>query len=163
MVQPSVSYNPTTNTLSPYQQATSLGYWTWAGGVTVPLLDIPQLLFDAKAEDARAEQAAVAYEKSVQTAFGEAENALVGLAASRRAAAQLTDGELRARRAYDAAQTRYAMGLDDLTTALSAEEAWRTTRLALTTQRVQTLRRAVATYKALGGGWAYSTTLAKAR
>ncbi len=162
-VQPSVSYNASTNTLMPYQQTTSLGYWTWGGGVTVPLFDIPRLLFDAKAEDARARQAAIAYEKTVQTAYGEAENALVSLAAGKRAAALLTDGEARAHRASDAASERYSMGLDDLNTALSAERAWRTTRSALTGERVQALRRAVATYKALGGGWAYASTLAKAR
>lgn len=162
-VQPSVSYDPSTNTLSPYQQTTSLGYWTWGGGVTVPLFDIPRLLFDARAEDARTRQAAIAYEKTVQTAFGEAENALVALAAGRRATGLLKDGEARAQRAYDAARTRYAMGLDDLTIALSAEQAWRATRSALTSERVQTLRRAVAACKALGGGWAYTTTLAKAR
>jgi outer membrane protein TolC len=48
------------------------------------------------------------------------------------------------------------MGLDDITTALSAEEAWRTTRSALTSARVQALRQSVQTYKALGGGWAYA-------
>lgn len=160
-VQPSVGYNPATQQLYPIQQTTSLGFWTWGGGVTVPLLDIPKLLFDAGAEDARTRQAAVAYQKTVQTAFGEAENALVNLAAGRRAAAVLADGEVRARRASDAAQTRYAMGLDDLTSALSAQQAWRSAHAALTSERVQALRRAVAAYKALGGGWAYAT-LAKA-
>ena len=161
-VSPSVAYNATTNTLMPFQQSTSLGYWTWGGGVTVPFFDIPKLLFEAKAEDARSKQAAVAYEKAVQTAFGEAENALVNLAAGKQAVAILTDGEARAHRASDAARTRYGMGLDDLTATLSAEQAWRSTRTALTSERVQALRRAVTTYKALGGGWAYST-LAKAR
>ena len=155
-VQPGVSYKAQTQQLLPYQQATSLGYWTWAGGVTVPFFDIPHLLFDARAEDARAKAAAVAYEKIVQTAFGEAENALVNLDAGRRATAILVDGEARAHRASDAANTRYAMGLDDLTSALSAEQSWRTTRSALTSERVQTLRRAVTVYKALGGGWAYA-------
>jgi outer membrane protein TolC len=161
-VQPSVGYNAATNSLFPFQQTTSLGYWTWGGGVTVPLFDIPKLLFDARAEDARTRQAAIAYEKTVQTAYGEAENALVNLAAGKRAAAILADGEVRARRASEASKTRYAMGLDDLTAALSAEQAWRATHAALTSERVQALRRAVATYKALGGGWA-SVTLAKAR
>lgn len=156
-VQPSVGFNPATNTLFPIQQTTSLGFWTWGGGVTIPLLDIPRLLYDAKAEDARTREAAIAYEKTVQTAFGEAENALVSLAAGRRAAAVLADGEVRAHLASEAAKTRYAMGLDDLTTALSAEQAWRTTHSALTSERVQALRRAVAAYKALGGGWAYAT------
>jgi outer membrane protein TolC len=44
---------------------------------------------------------------------------------------------------------------------LSAETAWRTTRSALTSERVQALRRAVQTYKALGGGWAFATPPAK--
>ena len=160
-VQPSVGYNPNTQAFYPIQQATSLGFTTLGGGVTMPLFNIPQLLFDAKAEDARSRQAAIAYEKTVETAYGEAENALVSLDAARRAAATLAEGESRAHRASDAANTRYSMGLDDLTSALSAEQAWRSTRAALTSERVQTLRRAVTTYKALGGGWA-STTLAKA-
>ena len=161
-VQPSVGYNPVTTQLFPFQQTTSLGLWTYGGSVTVPFLDIPRLLFDAKAEDARARQAAVAYEKTVQTAYGEAENALVNLEAGKRATGLLTDGEARAHRASDAANTRYSMGLDDLTTALAAEQDWRSTRSALTSERVQALRRTVAAYKALGGGWAYAT-LAKAR
>jgi len=156
-VQPSVGFNAATQQLFPIQQTTTLGFWTWGGGVTIPLLDIPRLLYDAKAEDARTREAAIAYEKTVQTAFGEAENALVNLAAGKRAAAVLADGEARAHTASEAAQTRYAMGLDDLTTALSAEQAWRTTHSALTSERVQALRRAVAAYKALGGGWAFAT------
>jgi NodT family efflux transporter outer membrane factor (OMF) lipoprotein len=161
-VQPSVGYNPATQSLFPIQQTTSIGFWTWGGGVTIPLLDIPRLLYDAKAEDARTREAAIAYEKTVQTAFGEAENALVSLAAGRRAAAVLVNGEVRAHAASEAAQTRYAMGFDDLTTALDAEQAWRTIHADLTSERVQALRRAVAAYKALGGGWAYANE-AKAR
>jgi NodT family efflux transporter outer membrane factor (OMF) lipoprotein len=160
-VQPSVGFNPTTQALFPIQQATSLGLSAYGGGISVPFFNIPQLLFEAKAEDARTRQAAIAYEKTVETAYGEAENALVSLGAARRAAAILTEGEARAHRASEAAKTRYSMGLDDLTSTLSAEQAWRGTRAALTSERVQSLRRAVTTYKALGGGWAY-TTLGKA-
>jgi len=53
------------------------------------------------------------------------------------------------------------MGIDDLTTALSAEQAWRATRAALTSERVQALQRAVTTYKALGGGWASQAATVK--
>src|SRR5690606_16359750 len=58
--------------------------WTIGGNVTVPVLDIPRLMYDLKAQDARVEQAAIDYERSVQTAYGEAENALVQLDADRR-------------------------------------------------------------------------------
>jgi len=101
--QPSVGFIPPA-TLFPEAVTTAIGYWTLAGSVSQPVLNIPQLLFDAKAEDARTEQAVIAYEKTVQTAYGEAENALVNLDAGRRAVAVLADGEVRAHRASDAAK-----------------------------------------------------------
>lgn len=151
---PGVVYIPPV-TLLPAQQTSALGIWSLGLGVSQPLLSIPQLKFEARAEDARTLQTVIAYEKTVQTAYGEAEIALVELAADERRLAILRDGEVRAKRASDAALKRYGDGLDDLTAALSAEQSWRTTLTSLTAQRVQALRRAVQTYKALGGGWAY--------
>lgn len=119
-----------------------------------PILSIPTLLEQLKAQDARTEQAVIAYEKTVQTAFGEAENAMVRLDADRRRVGILVDGEARARRAYEASRKGYDLGLTDLQTVLSAQESWRQTRIQLTSARVQALRGAVATYKAIGGGWA---------
>lgn len=149
--------------LFPQEQTTNTNYWSYGVGFDQPLLDIPRLLQDAKAQGARTEQAVVAYEKAVQTAYGDAENALVGLASDQIRVKVLEDGEARARRAYEASRIRYDVGIDDLTTLLSAEQAWRADRTALTAERVQALRRAVQTYKALGGGWGYETTKTAAR
>jgi len=159
-VQPGVSFIPPA-TLVPAQQTTALGLWSLGLGVSAPVLSIPRLHYEAKAEDARTEQAVIAYQKTVQTAYGEAEIALNELGADERRLAILRDGELRARRAATAARKRYADGLDELTPALSAEQAWRTTRAAFTAERVQALRRAVQAYKALGGGWTSSPAGAK--
>jgi NodT family efflux transporter outer membrane factor (OMF) lipoprotein len=126
---------------------------TVGGNIAQPILSIPRLLADAKAQGARTEQAVIAYEKAVQTAFSDSEGALVRLAADRRSVALLTDGEARARRAFEAAQLGYERGLNDLQTTLNAEQAWRATRTQLTSARVQALRRTVQAYKALGGGW----------
>lgn len=131
--------------------------WSIGAGVTVPVLDIPRLLAELRAQDARTEQAALTYEQTVQTAYGEAENALVRLAADRRRVATLTEGEARARRAFEAARIRYARGLADLESALAAEQAWRATRDQLTAAQVQAVRRAVQAYQATGGGWPAST------
>lgn len=136
--------------------------WTLGGGVTQPILSIPRLLADLKAQNARTEQAVTAYEKTVQTAFQEAESALVGLDADRRQVAILIDGEARARRAYQAARLGYERGLTDLDTTLSAEQAWRAVRARLAAAQVQALRRTVQAYKALGGGWP-AQTYAQAR
>ena len=135
--------------------------WTWGGTLTQPVLSIPRLLADLKAQDAKTEQAVTAYEKTVQTAFQEAESALVNLDADRRRVALLTDGEVRAHRAYDAAGTGYARGLTDLSSALQAEQSWRAIRAQLTSAQVQSLRRSVQAMKAIGGGWPVQTYAAK--
>ncbi|WP_395671119.1 efflux transporter outer membrane subunit [Phenylobacterium sp.] len=130
--------------------------WNWSIGGTIaqPILSIPNKLAELKAENARTEQAVIAYERAVQTAFGEAEGALVRLDADRRRVALLADGEARAGRAFRAARLGYERGLTDLNTLLSAEQAWRATRTQLTAAQVQSLRRTVQAYRALGGGWA---------
>jgi NodT family efflux transporter outer membrane factor (OMF) lipoprotein len=127
--------------------------WSIGGNVMQPIFSIPKLLADLKAQNARTEQAVIAYEKVVQTAFGEAEGALVNLDSAQRRVAILTDGEARSRRAYDAARLGYQRGLNDLDTVLNAAQAWRNTRIQLTSAEVQSLRQAVAAYKAIGGGW----------
>ncbi len=131
--------------------------WTIGGNVTIPVLDIPRLLSEMKAQDARAEQAAIAYESAVQTAYGEAENSLVQLAADRRRVTLLDAGEDRAERAYEASRKGYVAGYTDLQTVLNNEQAWRTVRTLETAAQVQALRRAVQSYKALGGGWPLET------
>ncbi|WP_372786068.1 efflux transporter outer membrane subunit [Phenylobacterium sp.] len=123
------------------------------GAFTQPLLSIPKLLAELKAQNARTEQAVIAYEKAVQTAFSESEGALVRLDADRKRVALLTDGEARAARGSRAAKIGYDRGLTDLQTALSAEQSWRATRSQLTAAQVQAFRRTVQAYKALGGGW----------
>jgi NodT family efflux transporter outer membrane factor (OMF) lipoprotein len=132
---------------------TTVRSWSIGGSVMQPILDIPKLIADLHVRKAQTEQAIIAYEKTLQTAFGEAENAMAQLAADRRRVVLLTDGEMRGRRAFDAARKRYDLGIDDLPDLLSAEQSWRTTRSQLTAARVQGLRRAVQSYKALGGGW----------
>lgn len=135
--------------------------WSIGGSVMQPILSIPRLMSELKVQNARAEQAVTAYEKTVQTAFQEAEGALVSLDADRRRVTLLTAGEARARRAFEAARTGYARGLTDLTSTLQAEQSWRAVRAQLTSAQVQALRRSVQAMKAIGGGWPAQTYAAK--
>src|SRR5262249_22038019 len=127
--------------------------WTLGGSLMQPPLSIPKPMTELKAQNAHTDQSITAYEKTVQTAFQEAEGAIVSLDADKRRVALLTDGEARARRAYDAARLGYSRGLTDLTPLLSTEDSWRAIRVQLTSAQVQALRRTVQAYKALGGGW----------
>jgi NodT family efflux transporter outer membrane factor (OMF) lipoprotein len=142
--------------------STTSSAWSFGAGVSIPVLNIPALLADIDAQNARTQQAAIAYEKTVQTAYGEAENAMVQMAADQRRVALLTDGEARALRAYTANRKGYGLGLIDQTTTLQAEQSWRQARTALTGARTDALQRAVQTYKALGGGWSPDALPAKA-
>ena len=127
--------------------------WSIGMGLAAPVLDRPRLKSEIHAQGARVDQAAIAYEKAVRTAYGEAENSLVALSADEASVAALTAGEVRARRAYDAAQSGYAAGVADLAATLDAERTWREARIALSDAQVQALRRSVQAFKALGGGW----------
>ncbi len=129
------------------------GFWSLAAGLTVPILDRPRLQAQLNAEGSRAEQSVLTYERTVQTAFSEADQSLTRLQADRRRVTTLTAGEARARAGYAAAQKRYELGFADLQELLDAERAWRATRSALTAARLDALQRSVQVFQALGGGW----------
>lgn len=133
--------------------AYSVVTWTLGAGLALPLLDRPRLLAELRAQTARADQTAITYERTVQTAFSEADQALVRLAADRCRVDFLAAGERRAAFAHDAARTLFARGFSDLQALLDAERTWRASRQALAAARVDALRRAVTSFRALGGGW----------
>ncbi|MBV9508672.1 MAG: TolC family protein [Caulobacteraceae bacterium] len=134
-------------------QASVADSWTLGLALAQPILDIPRLKAEIRAQGARADQDVIAYEKAVQTAFGEADSALMQLGSDEARVRTLTAGEAQALSAYEAEQKAYAAGIDDLTSVLTAERTWRSARTALTGAKVAALRRSVQTFKALGGGW----------
>jgi outer membrane protein, multidrug efflux system len=152
---PKFTLNPGVGLTSIPEFGTSLTSVAWSigAGLAQPVLDMPRLKSEIHAQGARADQAVIAYEKAVQTAYGESENALVALSANEAQVKLLSAGEAEARRAYDASRTRYGAGIDDLTAVLTAERTWQTARSALTSAQVAALTSSVTAFKALGGGW----------
>lgn len=134
-----------------YSATTSM--WSIGVGALVPVLDRPRLLAALRGDRARGEQAVIAFERAVQTAYGEAENAMTLLEADKARTLRLTTAEAQARFAYDAARRGYQAGLTDIVSLVDAERAWRGTRSALNAAQTQTLQDAVAAFQALGGGW----------
>jgi outer membrane protein TolC len=140
-----------------------LSYWTLAAGAVLPVLDRPRLLSVVRQQSAVAEQAVIAYEKSVQTAYVETEEAFAYYDSDKKRVDLLQAAERNAGFAYQAKQTGYARGLNDLQTALTAETQWRQTRLALAEAEVTVMQRSVQLFKALGGGWSPNAELASIR
>ena len=127
--------------------------WSVGANLSAPVLDRPRLLAAIRAQHAVAEQQVIAYEKAVQTAYGDTENAFVFLASDRRRVDMLSTAETRAKSAYDKASLGYARGLNDLQTALSAETSWRNIRTQLTNAQATLMQRSVQVFRSLGGGW----------
>ena len=141
--------------------------WSLGANLTAPILDRPRLLAQIRAQRAVAEQDVIAYEKAVQTAYGDVENAFTNLDSDRRRLAMLQSAETRAQAAYTAARTGYGRGYSDLTAALQAETTWRNIRSQRSSAQSTVMQRSVQVFEALGGGWtpdapAASTPLATA-
>jgi NodT family efflux transporter outer membrane factor (OMF) lipoprotein len=150
------STSGTRTTLGP---ATTTLLWSMAGGVSLPLFDRAKLLAETRAQRARALQAVIAYEKTVQTGYGEAEKALATYAADQTRLAALAQAEALSHRAFEAQSAGYRAGVVDLTTLLQAQQTWRTNRTALSSLRATALSDAVNCFRALGGGWSAADPL----
>jgi multidrug efflux system outer membrane protein len=133
--------------------ADRISFWTLAANATLPVLDRPRLLSLVRQQRDVAEQAVIAYEKSVQTAYGDAETAFTYFDSDKRRVNLLVSAEKNAGFAYQAKQTGYSRGLNDLQTALTAEASWHQARLSLASAQVTLMQRSVQIFKALGGGW----------
>jgi outer membrane protein TolC len=127
--------------------------WSIAGSLAQPVLDRPRLVARIHAQRAVAEQAVIAYEKAVQTAYGDTENAYVFLESDGRRVAMLQSAERRAESAYDKSRVGYAQGFNDLTTTLTTEATWRNIKSQLSSAQATLMDRSVQLFKALGGGW----------
>lgn len=151
---PRITLNPSAGlSFSGGDLGATSAFWSLGAGLTAPILDRRRLMAQLGAEGARAEQAVLAYERTVQTAFSEADQALIRLAGDRRRVELLDDGVERARRAFEAAEKRYELGFADLQQLLDAERAYRATRSSLTSARIDALQRSVQVFQTLGGGW----------
>lgn len=135
------------------------GLWSIAAGLTMPVLDRARLLAALRVSEARGQQAVIGYERAVQTAFGEAGNALTRVDAGRRRLGQLTRAADQARFAFEAARRGYAAGLTDLTTLLQSQRTWLQNRSTLNAAQFNLLSDTVAAIRALGGGWNPQTDL----
>ncbi len=133
--------------------ASRLSFWSIGLNASQPVLDMPRLLAQLHEQSAVGEQAVIAYEKAVQTAYGDAENAFVYFASDSRRLDLLKAAEQDADRAYQAKLIGYQRGLNDLQSTLTAEASWREARIARASAETTLMQRSVQVFKALGGGW----------
>lgn len=106
-----------------------------------------------RADDARAEAAALQYEDTVLSALAEAERSLSRYHHGLVAVHQQQKALAAARRSHELAQIRYRAGDIALLDLLDAERALRNAEIGYARTHLTTETDLVALFKALGGGW----------
>jgi len=106
-----------------------------------------------RVEDARYQQAIVAYRDTVLRAASEVEDALVGFVRGKQRVAFLKTSVVAAERSVDLALIQYRDGTVDYTRVLDSQTFLVDQQDSYTTARGLVIRDLIATYKALGGGW----------
>lgn len=115
--------------------------------------DLRRVRASIDAADARSLEAMALYEQTVRDALAETETALSAYARERARRADLTQAASAARRALELARLRFEEGLDDYLDVLDAQRTLLDAEDRLAASRLETTRRAIAAYRALGGIW----------
>jgi len=127
--------------------------WNLSPQVTQPIFTAGRVKSGVKLTEAQRERALIRYEKTIQTAFTEASDALIAhqRVQQRRERQTALVGTLedRVRLAY----MRYRGGVDTQLNALDADRDLFQAQLDLARIRLEELLAVVQLYKALGGGW----------
>jgi len=117
------------------------------------IFDSGRLRQRVQAQDARTDQALLRWERTVLVALEETENALTGFVREQERRGALSEAADQARRAVEFAQTQYREGLTDFQAVVDTERTVAALQDDLAQSETAIASRAVAIYKALGGGW----------
>ncbi len=128
-------------------------FWSAGPKVTWRLLEFPQIRAKIRAQSARQEQALAEYEKTVLTAFEEAENALVAYQQEQERCRQLREAVAASRQAAALARQLYDQGLIEFLNVLDAERSLYQIEDQHAQSEQAVVTYLVALFKALGGGW----------
>jgi multidrug efflux system outer membrane protein len=122
-------------------------------GLVAPVFNAGCLSANLQGAEARQEQALLAYQFTVQSAFGEVADALVGYRKSREARLRREDLAATLSSYAEMSQIRYRGGVTSFLEVLDAERQLFDAELSLAGTQSQESVAFVQVYKALGGGW----------
>jgi multidrug efflux system outer membrane protein len=138
------------------------GFWAFAGQLLQPVFQGGRIWFNFQASKAREQQALVAYEQAIQTAFREVSDALVAYRRTREFRAEqeaLTASLIEYARL---STLRYRGGVASYLEVLDADARLFSAEFDLARARREELLAVVQLYKALGGGWQMAAASASA-
>lgn len=122
-------------------------------GLVAPIFHGGRLMAGVEISQARKAELIASYKKTVLTAWQEAADALTAVESAAARLAQLQASADNAATAAEIARQRYAAGLTDFTTLLSAQQTLLQADDSLVQARLERLDATLQLIKALGGGW----------
>lgn len=127
----------------------------WNGGLSLnlPVFDSGRLTSKVDQVTAAQRQLLVSYERAVQNAFTEVNDALVNVRQNTDREAALNASQASASKALEIASNRYKSGYTGYLEVLDAQRVFNDASLAYVQSRQARLTSTVELFKALGGGW----------
>lgn len=129
------------------------GFWSMAGGLTQPIFEGGRIRSNLRLTQAQEQEAVLFYEKTIQGAFRDVSDSLIGYRKNREFREQQ---ELLTQAAQDAArlsEIRYRAGESSYLEVLTNETNYFAAELGLAQAQGNELISLVQLYQALGGGW----------
>jgi multidrug efflux system outer membrane protein len=127
--------------------------WSFTGQLLGPLFAGGAIDAANRQAQARREQALEAYQRAIQSAFRDVDDALVTIQARRTLVASLERQVVALTRAVELTRYRYDNGYTDYLEVLDTERSLFSAELSLSSARGDGLRALVDLYRALGGDW----------
>lgn len=134
--------------------------WQYAGAVNLPIFTAGKIGSQVEIAEAQQQQALFSYQKAIQTAFREVNDALI---AQDRTRAQLEaqGQQVKSLQEYtDTARLRYDNGYTSYLEVLDAERGLFQAQLQYAQTQQKLLQAMIDLYKAMGGGWPEGTSTA---
>lgn len=127
--------------------------YTAGASFTWPVLNYGRIRNNIRVQDARLQQALVAYQQLVLEAAQEVDDAMVSLTGAQAQKTILVEAVEAARRSNDLSVLRYREGFSGYQRVLDAQKSLFSQQNRLAASQGQAVQSLVALYKALGGGW----------
>jgi outer membrane protein TolC len=127
--------------------------YTAGASFTWPVLNYGRIRNNIRVQDARLQQALVAYQQSVLEAAQEVDDAMVSLAGAQAQKAILVEGVVSAQRSNDLSMLQYKEGFSGYQRVLDAQKSLFSQQNRYASSQGQAVQSVVQLYKALGGGW----------
>ncbi|MBS1850328.1 MAG: efflux transporter outer membrane subunit [Acidobacteria bacterium] len=127
--------------------------WNFAAGLAQPIFTAGRIRSNVKLAEAQQQEAILAYQQTVQSAFRDVSDALVAYQKAQEVRAQLQFLSDSASDAAHLSSLRYNGGATSYLEVLTSETNLYTAELSLAQARLYELQAMVQLYNALGGGW----------